>query len=253
MIDLHCHILPKIDDGSRSMDETIAILKEAVKAGFHTICFTPHYAEPQYSNTKNENEKILEEVRKIANLENLKIELLLGNEIFISADIEKLLKIQKVAPLAGSQYVLIEVPMYQELPQEIVHNMLDCIKQNGYKIIIAHPERYIYIQQNPNKLLEYFGNDVVFQGNYGSILGSYGKDAQKTIKKLLKNKNIHYFSTDVHRINRCFYIEFDKIKKKLLKLVDNEYYEILTEKNPKLVIENKEIIKEIANENINGN
>ncbi len=253
MIDLHCHILPKIDDGSRSMEETIAILKEAVNAGFNTICFTPHYIEPQYVNTKSQNEQILEQVRNLVNSENINIELLLGNEIFIHPDMQILLKNQEITSLANSRYVLIEVPMYQEIPQEIVHEMLNSIKQDGYQIIIAHPERYTYIQKNPNKLLEYFGNDVIFQGNYGSILGTYGKEAQKTIKKLLKNKEIHYFSTDVHRISRCFYVDFNKIKKKLLKLVDNEYYEILTEKNPKLVIENKEIIKEIANENINGN
>lgn len=245
MIDLHCHILPGIDDGSRNMEETIAILKEAEKAGFHTICFTPHYAEPEYLNTKNQNEQILEKVKEIVNLENIKIELLLGNEIFINSNIENLLKNEKLASLADSQYVLIEVPMYQELPQEIVQEMLDRVKQKGYQIVIAHPERYTYIQRNPNKLLEYFGNDVIFQGNYASIIGAYGKDAQKTIKKLLKNRNIHYFSTDVHRLHRCFYIDFDKIKNKLLKLIDNEYFEILTEKNPKLVIENKELIGDI--------
>lgn len=110
--------------------------------------------------------------------------------------------------------------------------------------MIAHPERYTYIQRNPKKISEYFDDEVIFQSNYGSIIGAYGGDAQKTIKKLLKEKAIHYFSSDVHHVNRCFYDDFEVIKKKMLKVVDEEYFEILTETNPRLVIENKEIKNE---------
>ena len=253
MIDLHCHILPSVDDGSKNMEETIAILKEARKAGFSTICFTPHYAEPQYLSSKEKNREILEQVKNKANEENIQMELLLGNEIFIQPNIENLLENKEVSTLANSRYVLIEVPMFQELPQEIIKQMLNTVKQKGFQIVIAHPERYTYIQKNPTKILEYFGDDVIFQGNFASIIGSYGKDAQKTIKKLLKDKAIHYFSTDVHHLNRCFYEIFDKIKKKLSKMVDEEYFEILTKENPKLIIENKEIVKEMERKNETAN
>ena len=247
MIDLHCHILPRVDDGSGGMRETITILEKAVDAGIDTICFTPHYAEPQYLNTKSQNQEVLEQVRARVNNQNIQLKLLLGNEVFIRPDIQNLLENGEISTLADSQYVLIEVPMFQELAQEVVQKMLNDVKQKGFKVVIAHPERYTYIQKNPNKLLEYFGDDVFFQANYGSIIGVYGRDAQKTIKKLLNDKVIHYFASDVHHRNRCFYDAFNEIKKKMLKIVDKDYFEILTEINPRLVIENKNLIKDIEN------
>ena len=249
MIDLHCHILPAVDDGSKNMEETIAILKKAEKAGFQKICFTPHYAEPTYINTKQENLQILEQVKRRMRDENISIEVFLGNEIFIHEDMELFLENGKVSTLADSSYVLIELPMYQELPQEVVKKMLYKVKEKGFQVVIAHPERYVYLQKKPKQILEYFGEDVIFQGNYGSIIGGYGKEAQKTIKKLLKNKIIHYFSSDVHQFKRCFYDVFDEINKKLQKMVDEEYFEKLTQINPKLVIENREV----KNENMDGN
>lgn len=243
MIDLHCHILPGVDDGSKNMQETILLLKKAVSVGFDTVCVTPHYVEPQYLNTKVQNAQILEKVKERVNIEKIQVKLLLGNEIFINPNMHKLLENGQISTLADSQYVLIEVPMYQEMPQEIVHKILENVKKKGFKIVIAHPERYSYIQKNPAKVQEYFGEDVIFQGNYASIIGTYGKDAQKTMKKLLKNKIIHYLSSDIHQINRCFFDEFERIKKKLLKIVEKEYFKLMTEVNPKLIIENKEIVK----------
>ena len=103
MIDLHCHILPGVDDGSRNMEDTIALLKKAKNAGFDTICFTPHYAEPQYLHTKNENQEILEQVKLRINEENLDIKLLLGNEIFISQNMEELFENGKITTLANTR------------------------------------------------------------------------------------------------------------------------------------------------------
>ncbi len=243
MIDLHCHILPKVDDGSESMDETIAILKKAKKSGFQTICFTPHYAGPNYVNTKEQNYQIVKQVENKLKEENISMNLLLGNEVFIQEEMESLLENGTIATLADSSYILIEIPMYQEVPQIVVQKMLEGVRQKGFKIVIAHPERYLYIQKNPNILTEYFGEDVIFQGNYASILGIYGKGAQKTIKKLLKNKLIHYLSTDTHYAIKCFYDEMELIQKKLLKVIDKEYFERLTKINPQLIIENKEVIK----------
>ena len=247
MVDLHCHILPEVDDGSKSIEESIMILKKAEKVGFDTICMTPHYAEPAYMNTKSQNQEILENLKKVVHQQNISTKLCLGNEIFIAQNIENLLQKGEIASLENSQYALIELPMFQELPQEIVQKMLDAVKKKGFRVVIAHPERYTYLQENPEKLFDYFDSDIIFQGNYASILGAYGKDAQKTMKFFLKNKAIDYLSSDVHRISRCFYDDFAEIKKKLLKVIDEEYFEILSEKNPRLVIENKEIVKEIKN------
>lgn len=243
MIDLHCHILPGVDDGAKDIQESIELLKRAVIVGFDTICFTPHYAEPQYISSKDQNYDILKKLEARVEEENIPIKLFLGNEIFIDENMAKRLEDNQNAALANSKYVLLEIPMYQEMPQEVVQKIINSVIEKGFKVVIAHPERYTFIKTNPNKILEYFGDNVIFQGNYASIIGTYGRDAQKTIKKLLKNKVIHYLASDTHHTSRCIYDDFEKIRKKLLKATGKEYFEILTEKNPRLIIENKDIIK----------
>lgn len=242
MIDLHCHLLPNIDDGSKSIQETIELIKHAVNSGFDTICFTPHYAEPQYVSGKEKNEKILFKIKNELKNQNIKVNLYLGNEVFINDKMLKFIEEKKITTLADTDYILVELPMYQEMPQEIVQSFIGDLLNKKYNVIIAHPERYRYIQANPKKIFDYFNEDVIFQGNYASILGYYGRDAQKTIKKFLKWKKISYFATDTHQIDRCIYDDVEEIKKKLHKIVDKEYFDVLTEINPRLIIENKEIV-----------
>lgn len=241
MVDLHCHILPNVDDGSFSMDETIEILKQAANAGFDTICFTPHYAEPQYVKNKKQNQETLTKVKEKLEQENIAIKLFLGNEVFLQDKMPELLESGEISSLADTQYILIELPMYQELPEEIVQKMIGSLQQKGLRVVVAHPERYVYIQKNPDKLPQYFGENVIFQSNYASILGGYGREAQKTIKKLLKDRKIHYFATDIHHANNGIYEKMPIILKKLSKIVDEEYFEILTQTNPRAIIENREI------------
>ena len=249
MVDLHCHILPGVDDGSFDMQETVEILKKAKLAGFDTICFTPHYMEPQYLKNKWQNQQILNQVEMKLREEHIVMNLFLGNEVFICDKMIDLLENGEITTLADSQYLLIELPMYQELSEEVARKMIEPLLQKGIKVVIAHPERYRYIQKNPKKILEYFDENVIFQSNYGSLMGAYGKEAQKTIKQLLKNKIIDYFATDTHHLSRCFYDKIQKAQGKLLEIVDGEYWWILTEKNPKAIIENKEITQLRKEEN----
>ena len=241
MVDLHCHILPNVDDGSFSMEETIKTLKQAANAGFDTVCFTPHYAEPQYIQNKKQNQEVLEQVREELAREEIRMKLFLGNEVFLQDKMPELLENGVISSLADTQYILLELPMYQELPEEIVQKMIASLQKKGLKVVVAHPERYVYIQRNTNKLPEYFGENIIFQSNYASIIGGYGKEAQKTIKKLLKEKKIHYFATDTHHINNGIYENMQLILKKMSKMVDERYLEILTQTNPKAIIKNEEI------------
>ena len=241
MVDLHCHILPNVDDGSFSMDETVEILKQAANAGFDTICFTPHYAEPQYVKDKKQNQETLAKVKEKLEHKTIAIKLFLGNEVFLQDKMPELLECGKISSLADTQYILIELPMYQELPEEVVQKMIGSLQEKELKVVVAHPERYVYIQKSPDKLPQYFGENVIFQSNYASILGGYGREAQKTIKKLIKDRKIHYFATDTHHANNSIYEKMPIILKKLSKIVDEEYFEILTQANPRTIIENKEI------------
>ena len=184
---------------------------------------------------------IIAQVKEKLAQEKMEMNLFLGNEVFLQDKMPELLENGMISSLADTQYFLMELPMYQELPEEIVQKMIASLQEKGLKVIVAHPERYLYMQRNPSKLAEYFGENVIFQGNYASMIGGYGKEAQKTIKKLLKEKKIHYFATDTHHASNSIYENMQLILKKMSKIVDEKYLEILTQTNPSAIIENKEI------------
>ena len=188
MIDFHSHILPGIDDGSKNLEQSIAMVNEAKKVGFTKIISTSHYMENYYECNEKNRKELLEQVQKNVN----GIELCLGNEIYITNNIIELLQNGQASSINGTKYVLFEFPLITTRPmndKEVIYRLVE----NGYIPIIAHPERYPFIQENPDYLFELEEMGALFQANYGSIIGMYGLKAKKTLKILLKNncQNFH--------------------------------------------------------------
>ena len=238
MIDFHSHILPGVDDGSASIEETMQLIKEARKVGFTKIISTSHYVEEQYEYNEATRKQFLEILNAGVKSLGEDVKLYLGSEIYASYDIVELLKEAKASSINNSRYVLFELPMQNELPnfKNIIYQLL----ANNYIPIIAHPERYSYVKENPNWLIEFIELGVLFQANYGSIIGIYGKQAQKTVKQLLKNNMIHFLGSDVHR-PKTIYTKIPEIMEELEKVIDAEQIKKLSEINPSLVLENKVI------------
>lgn len=237
MIDFHSHILPGIDDGSRNLEQSIAMVNEAKKAGFTKIISTSHYMENYYECNERDRRQLLKKVQ-----ENVQgIELILGNEIYITNNIIELLQNGQASSINGTKYVLFEFPLITTRPmndKEVIYRLVE----NGYIPIIAHPERYPFIQENPDYLFELEEMGALFQANYGSIIGMYGLKAKKTLKILLKNNLISFFGSDAHRPEQV-YNKMPKIIKKLKKIISNEEFEEFTEINPEKVLKNENIIK----------
>ena len=241
-IDIHSHILYGIDDGSKTLEESINIIKEHVMMGFTDIVLTPHYIENSKYETDNiEKQNILKELKQELKKQNIKINLYLGNEVFVNNNLEELIKKEEISTINNSRYLLIEFPM-NEKPKDI-NNIIYELKIKGIIPIIAHPERYDYVEKNPNIVLEWIEEGALLQSNYGSIIGIYGSGPQKTIKKLLKKDLIDVLATDIHYPNNKIYLNIDKIRKKLNKLISEKRLIELTNTNPKKIIENKEISK----------
>lgn len=177
MIDFHSHIVYEVDDGSSSIEDSINLLREAKNAGFNSIILTPHYMENYYEYPMDEIQSRIEKLKLKCEEENLNINLYQANEIYITNHIIELLKNKVASSICQSRYVLIELPMNEEPSNllEVIYSLLE----NKKVPIIAHPERYNYIQKNPNRLLELQEMGVLFQCNYGSIIGQYGKEIQK--------------------------------------------------------------------------
>lgn len=238
MIDIHTHIIPNIDDGSKSVEETFKILTEAENAGFTDIILTPHYVTNYYETPGAEVKFWTESLQKIADEKNIDIKLHSGMEIYICEELVDLIKNGQIITLADSKYVLIEFPRNSTMRN--VDQILFVMRNMGYKIIIAHPERYQCIQENIEYAMQLVEEGCLLQSNYGSIVDIYGKEAKKTLKKLLKMDLISFLGTDTHK-EGTIYLIMPQIIKKLKKVISEEkLYEITTE-NPKKILENGEI------------
>ena len=225
MTDIHSHIIFDVDDGSKSIEESLELLKMLKSVGFDNIIMTPHYIEDteycSYNPEKLEKLAILrEEVKK----HNIDINLYLGNEIFINDHIIDGISEGKIYPLNNSKYILFELPFHNQILglADFVYEM----KIAGYIPILAHPERYSYFQSNYDLVDELKEEGLLFQCNYASILGYYGKDAEKLIKYMLKNEYVDYLGTDIHHTSKAYVIDhFKKIDKMFNKLAGREYYQ----------------------------
>ena len=238
MIDIHSHILPNIDDGSRSIDETFNLIREAKNVGFDAIVSTSHYMEGYYETNVPEREVWVKAIYENLQAKNIDINLFLGNEIYMSENIIKLLEDRKASTINDTSYVLFELPLNAE-----PLNLYDTIyEMQQYKLvpILAHPERYSFVQREPELVYDLVEKGVLMQANYGSIIGQYGKKAQMIVRKFFEGNMIHMLGSDVHRQNTR-YPKIPQILSELNSLIGEEKLEELTTTNPNLVIHNKRI------------
>lgn len=238
MIDIHSHILPGIDDGSKEIEMSIQILKEARQAGVRDIILTPHYIQDYYENTKEKVETLLPKLQAEIEKEQIDINLYPGNEIYITPEMHQLVKEGIVTTLNNSKYVLFELPMQNHVVyvKDMIFNLLAL----GYIPVIAHPERYTYVQENPNMLYELIEIGALFQSNIGSVLGAYGKKEKATALLLLKHHMIHFLASDTHRPN-TFYPKIEEVFRQLEKQISKTDIQNLLEQNPRKILENGKI------------
>ena len=233
MKDLHSHFLYGVDDGSKSLEETKEMLKNAYECGVTDIVFTPHYIdESKYVSEVSENEKIFNTIKEEA--EHLNINIYLGNEVYISNNILKLYKEKKLITINNSRYMLIEIPMHSKINE--VKSIFFELISNGIVPILAHPERYDAFKEDYSIVDTLREDGFLFQSNYSSILGYYGKDSIKLLKYMLKRHYIDFLGTDIHRIEKTYVIDnFKKIEKHIIKVTGSEYYNKIQLNNNKLV------------------
>ncbi|MBR1801845.1 hypothetical protein IJ768_01275 [Candidatus Saccharibacteria bacterium] len=242
MIDVHCHLMPGVDDGSKDLNETLAMFENAVTSGVTDMILTPHYIKGTKYNLKNSAKgQITEILREALRRSDIDINIHYGNEAYIDDKLPELIESGEVSTLAGSRYLLVELPVASE--DKNAGNIFFRLKSQGIVPVIAHPERYNYIQKNPAKVLEYTKLGCLLQGNYMSLLGKYGKKAEKTLKILLKNDVITFLGSDVHHESNEYHLP--EAEKRVLKIVrSEEKLEALFEKNAEKILNDEEIEKE---------
>ena len=233
MIDIHNHLLYGIDDGSKSLEDSVDILENLYIIGYTDIILTPHYiSHTKYSSSRKNNLILLDTLKKSLKEKGIEINLYLGNEIYINHHIGDLLDHEEISSLNNSKYLLIELPMngeydYMDVFEDLIYD--------GYKVILAHPERYHAFQRDFDKIYELEEIGVYFQCNIESILGSYGKGAIKMVKRMFKEKKVSFLATDIHHKKRD-YGKFDRARKKIRKYLSSSELDELLIKNPSKII-----------------
>ena len=238
MIDVHSHIIPKIDDGSCGLEETYEMLKNAKEAGFTDIITTPHYIEGVYNVNSAKKNEIIEKLNVYSKEKNMNIHLYSGSEIYITLNMLELLEKNEAQTLANSKYVLFEIPMNNNIVY--LEECIFKLKSKGYIPVIAHPERYKIVQQNPELVKDWINRGAYMQCNYLSIIGKYGNKAKKILKKLLKSNLVHFLGSDAHKA--FSYTQIGKCIKKIEKYIGKEKLEELSTNNPLCIINNEDII-----------
>lgn len=232
-IDTHCHVLYSIDDGSKTLEESIEMLKKFESLGFTKIILTPHYKNAYHANNK-EKKKLFNKLKRESKKEGIDIELFLANEVRISGDILKLIDSNEISMLGNNLFL--ELPFTNSIVG--LDNIMFELESMGVNIILVHPERYLYLKKSDYKNL--IGKDIMFQVNYESIIGTYGRESKKRAKYLLKNNMVTLLGSDSHSPDVKFFSKFDKIEKKIVKIVGESKYRDLTYNNI------DKMIKEVA-------
>ncbi|MDI9485596.1 MAG: tyrosine protein phosphatase [Bacillota bacterium] len=197
MIDLHTHILPGVDDGATDLDMALAMARDAAAKGVTAIAATPHFYElPQWPLVKQK----VEELRSEFNNAQIGVELVAGAELMMDLGIMEMDAGE--IPTYGDQgkFCLIEFPMRQ-IPMYAEEVLFD-LQTKGIVPIIAHPERYGAIVENPNLALAWLRQGCLIQMNSGSILGRFGSKIQDTAKIMLNCNMVQLVASDGHGSER---------------------------------------------------
>lgn len=202
LIDIHSHILFDIDDGAQSIEESVALCRDAYESGIDTLICTPHlYNYGKARNLIVERDSKLEELRERLKEEKIPLKLLGGAEIFLHDGLFAIESLRDGATLAGTDYILCEFPMERFNPRRGIA-WVDELISRGYRIIIAHPERYLEFHRSPFIIDELLDRGVVFQVNFDSLLGYNGALAQMMAVDMVERKIALFIASDAHDAER---------------------------------------------------
>lgn len=207
MIDLHCHILPGIDDGAKTMNDSINMAQLAVEEGITHILATPHHKNRNWNNEKQDVMKLVSQLQKEINNAGIELTIFPGQEVRIYGSIIEDIKADKILFIdEQKQYLLIEFPT-SNIPTYTERLFYDLLSE-GITPIIVHPERNREILEHPNRLKTLLDKGALAQLTAASYTGRFGKQIQKFSKQLVNADLVHFFASDAHNINnRSFHMK----------------------------------------------
>ena len=237
MIDIHTHILPGVDDGSKSIEMSLEMARQAVQTGVDTIICTPHCMPGIYNNYASESlEETFQMLRQVFREAGLPVHLRKGMEVMAVRNIGELIEQKKVWTLNGSDYLLTEFS-FDEDPA-YCDEALQEISDKGYTPVIAHPARYYFVQEDPQIVYNWYQKGYGIQLNKGSLLGSFGRREKATADRLMRHGLVTCVASDAHRSNTRT-TRMEELQEYLEERYGAEYMYMLTEENPQRILDNR--------------
>lgn len=236
MIDIHSHILPGVDDGSRSVEESLQIARQEESGGTACIISTPHLYDggdlgriPLFHHVRQELQEVLIQ-------EGLKLKVLQGLEVYPFPGVLEALDNGTDLSLAGQgKHILIDTP-FSQFPFDF-RTFLFQLRMKGLTPILAHPERAPEFQSSPALVQEYAESGCLLQVNAGSLQGKYGPIAANLARDILKRRMAQFVSGDIHRPSRGPVM--GRFKDAAASFLDEAYIQLLTHESAHAVIEGR--------------
>ena len=194
--DMHCHLVPRVDDGSKCDEESVDCLKTLAAVGYKKVYITPHFQHPRFPNDEDDIRKRFANIKQVALDAGVDIELVgVAGEYRIDSGFSKRLEAPRFLKIAD-KYVLVEFSLHQQMMgcDEMIFDM----QMKGYEVILAHPERYPYLGVQGTRMEQLKNQGVYFQVNTLSLGGFYGDDARKRANEMIERGWIEFLGTDTH-------------------------------------------------------
>lgn len=198
LVDMHSHVLPGIDDGAKNPEESIALVKNMMELGIKKIIATPHIMADYYRNTPESINGALAVLKAELEKEKIDIPVEAAAEHYFDETFEGRVNRRELM-IMGDNYVLFEFSFINQPPNTIP--VIQKLRDLGYKPILAHPERYPYMDIDQLRTLREWG--VLFQINTISLTGYYGKDTKKMAENLIDNQLVDFISSDMHHLRHA--------------------------------------------------
>ena len=216
--DMHSHLIPGIDDGSPETETSIHLIRGLASLGYKKLITTPHIMWDMYRNDRNDILKRLEALQLAVKREGIDIELHAAAEYFLDEHVEQLLENNEPLLTISNNMVLVEFSM--ALASMNLKDILFDIQMKGYQPVIAHPERYIYLDKNKDFYDELKDIGCMFQLNLLAVTGFYGKSAKELANYLIKKEYYDLVGTDLHHAGHLEALENPALLDPLTKLMN---------------------------------
>lgn len=198
--DFHSHIVFGVDDGAKTEEMALDMIKLAAANGTRKIVATPHYIKGRFQVPRNEINKEVEKLKQLVKDMEIPIEIFVGQEVYYSENILQYYLDGEIGTIEDTKYMLVELPM-REFNCESVINSFYELQLKGVVVILAHPERYVEFIKKPSLINMFLKEGFLFQLNSGSISGDFGKDVKKTAELFLKHNLYSVIGSDAHRVS----------------------------------------------------